>query len=317
MQAARTIRERFGLEAAFDYTVGEKLMDFVTASRDHPAFARELPGFISEMRPMFSADEFCRLFAQLEREETGKDAESRDPNEDEVHDESPAGAAERVRQFTTIKEFLNAHSLGTSWRAFQGKRRACDPLSVQICRNAIAPQKRGARRAELQPIIEFRPASRARNIANDDRCGLLLPDANHEFLEFCPLAFPSCSKAPAFLAAARASENFSAVAIGRGCAYALLNVTRYIVRSLFRHGSRSPSWERARSICASDLDFGCPGRRWTVRSVRNRGVRFAITRLRRAGRTAEPKCFEVLRIANRPAAHARAQLDKPDRNRGD
>ena len=39
-EAARTIRERFGLEAAFDYAVGEKLMNFARAARDHPAFAR-------------------------------------------------------------------------------------------------------------------------------------------------------------------------------------------------------------------------------------------------------------------------------------
>src|SRR5271157_4737905 len=49
-EAARTIRERYGLEAAFDYAVGEKLMNFASAARDHPAFARELPRFVSEVR---------------------------------------------------------------------------------------------------------------------------------------------------------------------------------------------------------------------------------------------------------------------------
>jgi hypothetical protein len=49
-EAARTIRERFGLEAAFDYAVGEKLMNFPLAARDHPAFAKEFPRFISEVR---------------------------------------------------------------------------------------------------------------------------------------------------------------------------------------------------------------------------------------------------------------------------
>src|SRR5271165_4213768 len=51
----------------------------------------------------------------------------------------------------------------------------------------IAPQlatdaMRGARRAGPQPIIEFRPASPARNISNGDRDGLLLADENHELL---------------------------------------------------------------------------------------------------------------------------------------
>ena len=78
-EAARTIRERFGLEAAFDYAVDEKLMNFASAARDHPAFARELPRFISEVRRMFSADEIRNHLAQLEREETEKDAESSRP----------------------------------------------------------------------------------------------------------------------------------------------------------------------------------------------------------------------------------------------
>ena len=49
--------------------------------------------------------------------------------------------------------------------------------------------------------------------------------------------------------------------------------------------------------------------------MRNGAVCFAVTCLGRAGGTAEPECFEVLRIADRPAAHAGAQLVKPDRNR--
>ena len=56
-EAAWTIRERFGLEAAFDHVVGEKLMNFARVARDHPAFARELPRFASEVRRLFSADE--------------------------------------------------------------------------------------------------------------------------------------------------------------------------------------------------------------------------------------------------------------------
>jgi hypothetical protein len=49
--------------------------------------------------------------------------------------------------------------------------------------------------------------------------------------------------------------------------------------------------------------------------VRDRGVRIAITCLRWACRTAEPERFEMLRIADRPATHAWAQLHKFDGNR--
>jgi len=113
-EAARSIRDRFGLEAAFDYVVGEKLMNFASAAHDHPAFASELPRFVSEVRRMFSADEIRTQLARLEREETERDAENGDPDEDEVHYESPAKAAERARQFHTIKDLLTADVLGTS-----------------------------------------------------------------------------------------------------------------------------------------------------------------------------------------------------------
>ena len=113
-EAARTIRERFGLQAAFDYAVGEKLMNFASAASEHPAFARELPRFVSEVRRMFSADEIRSHLARLEREQTERDAENRETDEDEFHYESPASAAERVRQFASIKDLLTADTLGTS-----------------------------------------------------------------------------------------------------------------------------------------------------------------------------------------------------------
>jgi hypothetical protein len=113
-EAARTIRERYGLEAAFDYAVGEKLMNFASAAHDHPAFARELPRFVSEVRRMYSADEIRTQLARLEREQIEKDAENSDPDEDEVLFETPAMAAERIRQFATIKDLLTADTLGTS-----------------------------------------------------------------------------------------------------------------------------------------------------------------------------------------------------------
>ena len=43
-----------------------------------------------------------------------RDAEYRETDEDEFHYESPAWAAERVRQFATIKDLLTADTPGTS-----------------------------------------------------------------------------------------------------------------------------------------------------------------------------------------------------------
>jgi len=98
-EAARTIKVRYGLKAAFDYAVGEKLMNFADAAHEHPAFARELPRV---------------HFARLEREQSERDADLSDLDEDDLHRESPARAAARVRQFAMIKELLTAATLGTS-----------------------------------------------------------------------------------------------------------------------------------------------------------------------------------------------------------
>lgn len=51
--SARGIKEEFGSQKALGYLIGEKLMNFVQASDDHPKFAEELPKFIAEVRSMF------------------------------------------------------------------------------------------------------------------------------------------------------------------------------------------------------------------------------------------------------------------------
>ncbi len=52
--------------------------------------------------------------ARLEREQIERDTENRETDEDEFQYESPARAAERVRQFATIKDLLTTETLGTS-----------------------------------------------------------------------------------------------------------------------------------------------------------------------------------------------------------
>ena len=45
-EAVQRIKTRFGLKAAFDYIVGEKLLNFAEASSHDLDFARELPRFV-------------------------------------------------------------------------------------------------------------------------------------------------------------------------------------------------------------------------------------------------------------------------------
>jgi hypothetical protein len=111
-EAAETIKERFGLKAAFDYLVGEKLLSFADAAGTHPDFARELPQFVSEVRRMFTPEERRAHLARVEREQHKRDAEAAE--EDDPLAEGPAAAAERAQRFSLIKELLTATALGTS-----------------------------------------------------------------------------------------------------------------------------------------------------------------------------------------------------------
>ena len=112
-EAARDIKIRFGLKAAFDYLVAEKLLEFAIAGADHPEFARELPRFVSEVRRMFTREELLTHIARIEREQREADTNAAE-DDDEVIRESPIIVAKQARQFATIKELLTAPGLGTS-----------------------------------------------------------------------------------------------------------------------------------------------------------------------------------------------------------
>ena len=112
-EAAQTIKARFGLTAAFDYLVGEKLMSFASAASRHPDFARELPRFVSEVRRMFTPDEIGAQLAQIERSQNDGKVDVLEEEGDLLR-EGPATVAERVRQFILVKELLTAPMLGTS-----------------------------------------------------------------------------------------------------------------------------------------------------------------------------------------------------------
>ena len=48
--ATEGIRERFGLDDALNYLIGEKLFSFLHAAERDPLFAAEVPAFIDEIR---------------------------------------------------------------------------------------------------------------------------------------------------------------------------------------------------------------------------------------------------------------------------
>ena len=109
--AAQDIKLRYGLQAAFDYVVTEKLLNFTSTSAGRPDFAKELPHFFSEVRRMFAPEELRTHIARLEREQKASTANA---SPDDEFRESPQAVAARAQQFTIIKEFLTAYEIGTS-----------------------------------------------------------------------------------------------------------------------------------------------------------------------------------------------------------
>ena len=111
-EATRSIRARFGLRAAFDYLVSEKLLNFAEAACRHPEFAKELPGFVSQLRCIFTADDILDHLARTEREMGERDQPSLD--DDEVLSESATEREKRILRCKTISELLTSTMLGTS-----------------------------------------------------------------------------------------------------------------------------------------------------------------------------------------------------------
>ena len=113
--ATHEIKLRYGVKAAFDYLVAEKLLSFADAATSRPEFARELPRFLAYVRGLFTPREMRTHLARIMREQTQYSAENDDEEDDEFDfRESPAAAAERARQFAILKELLTSVELGTS-----------------------------------------------------------------------------------------------------------------------------------------------------------------------------------------------------------
>jgi hypothetical protein len=65
-EATHTIRERFGVDSALDYLVGEKLLNFAQAADQDLEFAAELPCFQAAVWDIFDPYELTGYLASLE-----------------------------------------------------------------------------------------------------------------------------------------------------------------------------------------------------------------------------------------------------------
>ncbi|MGH9461136.1 MAG: hypothetical protein ACRD1X_07950 [Vicinamibacteria bacterium] len=66
-EAARDIREAFGLQKALGYLIGEKLLNFVGAADQDPDFAAELSAFLAEIRSIFEPSEIRAYLDKVPR----------------------------------------------------------------------------------------------------------------------------------------------------------------------------------------------------------------------------------------------------------
>jgi hypothetical protein len=121
-EAAKEIKRRYGLRAAFDYLVAEKLLNFADAATTHPEFARELPRFVACVRGLFTVEEMRAHLKRIELAQREHEAyisghdevDEQDEQLEEDAPESAEAAVERARQFAVIAELLTAAELGTS-----------------------------------------------------------------------------------------------------------------------------------------------------------------------------------------------------------
>ena len=108
-EATLGIRKRFGEEAALDYLVGEKLLHYVSAARYNPAFAAQLPAFVSDVRQMFPRETMATYLTALEQRLT--------ENNHFVDIEDTCLGSGSIDDLTSLKQIvdlLRAETLGTA-----------------------------------------------------------------------------------------------------------------------------------------------------------------------------------------------------------
>jgi len=107
--AAEGIRERFGVNDALRYLVGEKLLRFMDVSHERPEFAAELQQFANRIRELFDTHEIVPFFAALEAGEVPDPAKllnGVDSDETEIDEDEILRDAEKILLIQNAKRLL-------------------------------------------------------------------------------------------------------------------------------------------------------------------------------------------------------------------
>jgi len=113
-EAAREVKEQFGSRTALGYLVGEKLLNFVSASDTEPDFAAELPSFILEITDIFGPEELRDYLDTVSRVgvlgHIMDDEAFESAREAKMFEESVVQSAEDVIRMGRIREMLLGES---------------------------------------------------------------------------------------------------------------------------------------------------------------------------------------------------------------
>ena len=113
-EATETIKARYGVSAAFDYLVAEKLLNFAEAARQPAAFAQDLPRFVAEVRRIFTSSELEDEFIRLAHTQVGSQLTDAEFDLDDEFRRTPAEQEDQKRILMIMKQLLLAGQLGTS-----------------------------------------------------------------------------------------------------------------------------------------------------------------------------------------------------------
>lgn len=112
--AAEGIRERFGVNDALRYLVGEKLLRFMEVSHERPEFAADLPQFVNRIQDLFETHEIVSFFAALEAGQVPDPAEllnGGDSEGTEIDEDAIVHAAEKMLLVENARRLLVPHAV--------------------------------------------------------------------------------------------------------------------------------------------------------------------------------------------------------------
>ncbi len=109
-EAARDVKEAFGVEKAIGYLIGEKFLNSLRAADQDADFAAELPAFVEEVRAIFSPTEIRAYFKGVHRVgplgHVSSDEEYEEMRDAGAVDENPVEWAKEILLIERAKKML-------------------------------------------------------------------------------------------------------------------------------------------------------------------------------------------------------------------